>query len=104
MCSRSVAFVAFSDGKPVSTFPENALSRQPFRFGKRSIVGRCTLIGLGLDQLVEPARDEDRRVILAAAIFAVDFLGIQPKADDVALSAADRLQRRLRYGGVANLG
>src|SRR3982074_2081659 len=27
MCSRSVAFVAFSDGKPVSTFPENALEQ-----------------------------------------------------------------------------
>jgi hypothetical protein len=26
MCSRSVAFVAFSNGKPISTFPENALS------------------------------------------------------------------------------
>src|SRR3979490_1854393 len=25
MCPRSVAFVAFSDGKPVSPFPENAL-------------------------------------------------------------------------------
>ena len=35
MCSRSVAFVAFSDGKPVSTFPENALAlrRQDFALG-----------------------------------------------------------------------
>jgi hypothetical protein len=26
MCSRSIAFVAFSAGKPISTFPENSLT------------------------------------------------------------------------------
>jgi hypothetical protein len=45
----------------------------------------------------------NRRVLLQTRIFSVAFLGIEAKADDVAIRPSDRLEPRLGRGGVADL-
>src|SRR5262249_29899247 len=83
---------------------ETRLSSQPFRFRKWLIVSRGTLLRLDLHHLVQPAGNKNSRVLLQAGIFAVAFLGIESKTDNIAIRASDQLGRRFGRGGVADLG
>src|SRR6516225_1764537 len=83
---------------------ETRLSSQSFRFRKWLIVSRGTLLRLDLHHLVQPAGNKNSRVLLQAGIFAVAFLGIESKTDDVPIRCADQLRRRFGRRGVADLG
>src|SRR5262249_7702458 len=83
---------------------ETRLSSQPFRFRKWLIVSRGTLLRLDLHHLVQPAGNKNSRVLLQAGIFAVAFLGIESKTDNIPIRASDQLGRRFGRGGVADLG
>src|SRR5215831_15553749 len=87
-----------------SESPETRLSRQSFRFRKWLIVSRGALLRLYLHHLVQPAGNKNSRVLLQAGIFAIAFLGVESKTDNVPIRCADQLGRRFGRGGVADLG
>ncbi len=82
---------------------QKRLSRQSFRFRKWLIVSRGTLLRLDLHHLVQPAGNKNSRVLLQAGIFAIAFLGIESKTDNVPIRCADQYGRRFGGGGVADL-